>query len=84
MASVPLADLRVVKGGDVLKLYQFRTHTAKHYFCSTCGIYTHHQQRSNPTLYGFNVACLEGVNPFEIGPVPTTDGVHHPSDRGAI
>jgi hypothetical protein len=83
VASVPLAGIRVVKGSDVLRLYQFNTKTAKHYFCSVCGIYTHHQRRSNPQEYGYNVGCLEGVNPFELGPVPTNDGVNHPADRRA-
>jgi hypothetical protein len=81
VASVPLSGLRVVKGDDVLTLYQFNTHTAKHWFCSRCGIYTHHQRRSSPDEYGYNVGCLEGVNPFELGPVPTNDGVNHPADR---
>jgi hypothetical protein len=84
VASVPLAGLRVVKGQDVLRLYQFNTRTAKHYFCSVCGIYTHHQRRSNPELYGYNVGCLEGVNPFDLGPVEVTDGVNHPSDARAV
>ncbi|HEX6396039.1 MAG TPA: hypothetical protein VFZ95_01325, partial [Steroidobacteraceae bacterium] len=66
-------------GQDVLKLYQFNTRTAKHYFCSNCGIYTHHQRRSNPLEYGYNVGCLEDVNPFDLGPVQTNDGVTHPS-----
>src|SRR3954468_4619705 len=82
VAGVPLSGLRVVKGQDVLKLYQFNTNTAKHFFCSNCGIYTHHQRRSNPQEYGYNVGCLEGVNPFDLGAVPTNDGVNHPSDRG--
>lgn len=81
VASVPLAALKVVQGDDVLRLYQFNTRTARHYFCSVCGIYTHHQRRSNPREYGFNVACLEGVDPFELGPVPTMDGVNHSADR---
>ena len=81
VASVPLLGLRIVMGHDVLKLYQFNTMTAKHYFCSTCGIHTHHQRRSNPDEYGYNVGCLEGVNPFDLGQIPTGDGVHHPSDR---
>lgn len=81
-ASVPLADLKVLRGAEVLTLYQFNTKTAKHYFCSVCGIYTHHQRRSNPDQYGYNVACLEGVNPFDLGEVETTDGVNHPCDRG--
>jgi hypothetical protein len=83
VASVPLSGLRVVKGHDVLKLYQFNTRTAKHYFCSVCGIYTHHQRRSSPNEYGYNVGCLEGVNPFDLGPVTVNDGVNHPADRGA-
>lgn len=58
VASVPLAGLHVVKGADQLRLYQFNTHAAKHYFCGICGIYTHHQRRSNPEQYGFNVGCL--------------------------
>ena len=81
VASVPLAGITLIKGHEVLKLYQFNTHTAKHYFCSICGIYTHHQRRSNPEQYGYNVACLEGVNPFDLGEVPTNDGVFHPADR---
>jgi Uncharacterized conserved protein len=81
VASVPLSGLKVLKGEDVLSLYRFNTMAAKHYFCSVCGIYTHHQRRSNPQQYGYNVGCLEGVNPFEIGDVPTNDGVHHPADR---
>jgi hypothetical protein len=82
VASVPLAGVKVVQGAESLKLYQFNTGTAKHFFCSHCGIYTHHQRRSNPEQYGYNVGCLEGVNPFDLGAVPTNDGVNHPADRG--
>lgn len=46
--SANLDDIRIVSGEDALTLYQFNTNTAKHYFCSVCGIYTHHQRRSNP------------------------------------
>ena len=81
VASVPLAGIRIVQGAESLTLYQFNTRTAKHYFCSQCGIYTHHQRRSVPAEYGYNVGCLEGVNPYELGPVPTLDGINHPADR---
>jgi hypothetical protein len=84
VASVPLAGLHVVKGAGQLRVYEFNTHTAKHYFCSICGIHTHHQRRSDPGLYGYNVGCLEGVNPFDIPDVPTNDGVNHPADRKAV
>ncbi|MGL0937648.1 GFA family protein [Vibrio vulnificus] len=83
VASVKLGGIRIIKGEALLKLYQFNTHTAKHYFCSNCGIYTHHQRRSSPNEYGFNLGCLEGVNPYDIGDVPLMDGVNHPSDRSS-
>ncbi|ESE42625.1 GFA family protein [Shewanella decolorationis] len=81
VGSVPLAGLKIIKGENVLKCYEFNTKTAKHYFCSVCGIYTHHQRRSNPNEYGYNLGCLEGVNPYELGDVPVCDGVNHPADR---
>jgi hypothetical protein len=80
-SSVPLKGLRILQGEDKLSLYQWNTKTAKHYFCSVCGIYTHHQRRSNPTEFSFNVACLEGVNPYELGEVRVIDGINHPADR---
>ncbi|MBV7299379.1 GFA family protein [Enterovibrio paralichthyis] len=81
VASVKLDGIHIVKGQELLKLYQFNTKTAKHFFCSECGIYTHHQRRSDPSEYGFNVGCLEGVNPFDLGEVVTNDGVNHPADK---
>ncbi|MCJ8313799.1 MAG: GFA family protein [Saccharospirillaceae bacterium] len=80
-ASVDLDGIKIIKGEDALTLYQFNTKTAKHFFCKHCGIYTHHQRRSNPHLYGFNVACLEGINPLTVEGIPTNDGVNHPADR---
>jgi len=80
-ASVALDGIKILKGASKLKLYQFNTKTAKHYFCSECGIYTHHQRRSNPNQYGFNTACLEGINPLKITGIPTYDGVNHPADK---
>jgi hypothetical protein len=81
VATVPVSGLRVVAGQESLGLYRFGTMTARHFFCRTCGIYTHHQRRSNPDECGYNVGCLDGVNPFDLGPVPTSDGINHPSDR---
>jgi len=74
MAGVPLDRLRVRKGADNLTLYQWNTGVAKHYFCKTCGIYTHHQRRSNPNEYAVNIACLDGVDPFNVGEVVLGNG----------
>lgn len=81
VGSVPLDGIRVVQGEQALRLYQFNTKVAKHYFCGVCGIYTHHLRRSNPHLYGYNVGCLEGIDPYLLPYVPTNDGVNHPADR---
>jgi hypothetical protein len=74
--------MTILQGEEALTSYRFNTKTAEHFFCSRCGIYTHHQRRSDPKLYGINVACLEGVSPFDFPEVPVTDGVHHPRDTG--
>lgn len=79
--AVP-AGVRVVAGADILASYRFNTRTAEHFFCSRCGIYTHHQRRSTPSRFAVNVACLDGVSPFDFAQVPVTDGVNHPSDTG--
>lgn len=81
VASVALKDLTIIEGEALLSLYQFNTNTAKHYFCARCGIYTHHQRRSNPELYAFNIACLDGIDPFVLKHVPVLDGEDHPADR---
>ena len=80
--SAQLGDIRFVQGEDNLSLYQFNTKAARHYFCKTCGIYTHHQRRSNPAQFGINVACLAGVSPFDFAEVPVMEGGAHPSDSG--
>lgn len=79
--TAPLDGVEVVKGADNLSLYQWGTGTAKHYFCKTCGIYTHHQRRSNPNEFGVNAANIEGINPRDYEPITWNDGVNHPSDR---
>ena len=34
MHRVPATQFRLVDGADALKLYQFNTSTARHYFCN--------------------------------------------------
>ena len=38
MSMVKNEDFKITKGQDKLKLYQFHSKVAKHYFCSDCGI----------------------------------------------
>ena len=73
---------RILQGADALTSYRFNTRSAQHFFCSRCGIYTHHQRRTDPGRYGVNAACLDGVSPFDFLEVPVMDGVNHPNDTG--
>lgn len=82
--SAEMGGVRILSGAEVLTSYRFNTGSAQHFFCSRCGIYTHHQRRSNQAQYGVNVACLEGVSPFDFQEVPVVDGVRHPSDTGSL
>ena len=79
--SVNLGDITVTQGEEALTLYQFHTREVMHYFCSKCGIYTFHQRRSSPDQYGVNVACIEGMSPFDFAEVAVSEGRVHPKDR---
>ena len=81
MTMVSSEDVKIIKGQDLLKIYQFHTKVAKHYFCSNCGIYTHHNPRSNPTMTGFNVGCVDDINVFELKSIVLNDGQNHPLDK---
>ncbi len=81
MSMVKNEDFRILKGKDKLKLYQFHSHVAKHFFCSICGIYTHHNPRSNPAMTGFNVACIDDIDTFKFDNVGVNDGNNHPLDK---
>ena len=60
--SADIGGISFQAGEEALTLYRFNTGVAQHYFCSKCGIYTHHRRRSNPNQYGVNVACLKGMS----------------------
>ena len=81
MAITQPENFKIVEGENFLKKYQFHSNTANHYFCSICGIHTHNRPRSNPKIFGVNIACIEGVEPFEIDNVPVNDGKNHPLDQ---
>ena len=81
VADVKMENLKILKGEELLSLYTFNTHKAKHYFCSKCGIYTHHQRRLSPSEFGFNISCIEGINIEDYLDVGYVDGRNnHPAD----
>ncbi|MEM7072353.1 MAG: GFA family protein [Pseudomonadota bacterium] len=86
VASVLLPKLHIIKGQECLREYRFNTGQAVHYFCSICGIYTHHHRRSTPTEYSLNIACLDGIKieDFYKTDIPILNGRdQHPSDQSA-
>ncbi len=51
-----------------LSTYTFNTHTARDYFCSTCGVLPFRRPRTASRTWGINVRCLDGVD-FDTIPV---------------
>ena len=82
IAFASMGSIDVTQGEELLSAYQFHTRTAKHHFCSRCGIHLFHQRRIDPGHYAVNVATLDGVNPFDFADVPVLNGENHPSDFG--
>jgi hypothetical protein len=66
---VPSDRFRLLSGSDVLTTYSFNTHTAKHQFCSVCGIKAFYVPRSHPDGYSVNARCID---PGTIGDVTVT------------
>jgi len=73
MVKVHESDFRLLAGAGNLTEYRFHTHTARHFFCRTCGIYPFHRKRVTPDYFGVNVFCLEDFDPDGI-PVRATVG----------
>jgi hypothetical protein len=55
---VPRSRFRLLQGADQLTEYKFNTGTARHLFCSRCGVKSFYVPRSNPDGYSVNVHCL--------------------------
>jgi len=72
--SVPHEQLSITQGQENLSLYQWNTKVAQHYFCKTCGIYTHHRRRSVPTETSVNTACIEGIDSSGLAGIVILDG----------
>ena len=81
MTFAPITDVKITKGEDKLKLYQYHTKVAEHYFCPDCGIYTHHKMRSRPDMFGLNVGCIDDIDQFQLENVGLNDGQNHPMDQ---
>tara|TARA_B100001029_G_C14805249_1_gene309297 strand:- start:256 stop:597 length:342 start_codon:yes stop_codon:yes gene_type:complete len=65
MNLIPKKSIKIIKGEDNLSTYKFNTKLAEHFFCKTCGIYTHHNRRTDPNGVGINIGCIDEIDPFK-------------------
>ena len=47
MIMVPKNNFKLTKGDADISTYQFNLNLAEHFFCKHCGIYTHHNRRTD-------------------------------------
>ena len=65
MCMVSKDSIQIIKGKENLTSYKFNTMIAEHFFCKTCGIYTHHNRRSDPNGAAINIGCIDAINSFD-------------------
>ncbi len=82
---VAKGDLQIVKGQDSLTLYQWNTRQEEHFFCKTCGVYTHHQHADPREGYAVNLCGIEGVDPRDHDSIGWVDGKNYqPADFSKV
>ena len=81
--DVPMEALTVLAGDDLLSCYSFNTGVAQHWFCRNCGIHVFQKLRSDPSKYGVNGQCFEGLGRYDFTSLPVHDSANaHPKDTG--
>lgn len=83
---VPADRFRLLRGADVLTTYTFNTGTAKHLFCSTCGVKSFYVPRSHPDGFSVNASCIDSATVTGMT-TRDVDGrnweAHYPQGRGS-
>jgi hypothetical protein len=67
---VPADRFKLVSGDEALSTYSFNTHTAKHLFCSTCGVKSFYIPRSHPDGISVNARCIDSPTVDSISVTP--------------
>ena len=82
---VPAAQFKLLSGSDALQTYSFNTHTAKHLFCSVCGIKSFYVPRSHPDGISVNARCIDSETIEELTVTPLNGReweAQYPKGRG--
>ncbi len=75
MALEKKEAIDITEGEENLRLYQFNTNVAKHYFCKKCGIFVYSNRRFDPNGIAVNLGCIDNINTFEIE-AKVADNIH--------
>jgi hypothetical protein len=82
---VPAERFRLTQGQEALTTYTFNTGTARHLFCSTCGIKSFYVPRSHPDGFSVNARCID-TGTIQSMKINAVDGrnweKHYPAGRG--
>ena len=77
---VPRTRFHLLRGQDALTEYRFNTGSARHLFCSRCGVKSFYVPRSNPDGYSVNLRCLDRSTVEEVVVEPFDDNDRAASD----
>jgi hypothetical protein len=67
---VPADRFKLLSGAEALKTYTFNTQTARHLFCSICGIKSFYVPRSHPDGFSVNARCIDSDTVLELKVTP--------------
>ena len=76
-------DFSLTCGEDVLTSYTFNTQTARHLFCSRCGIKSFYIPRSHPNGYSINARCVDRGSYTRMD-IEAFDGIHWEASIDAL
>ena len=76
---------RLLSGSEALSTYTFNTNTARHRFCSVCGVKSFYVPRSHPDGISVNARCIDSQTIEELTVTPLNGReweAQYPQGRG--
>jgi hypothetical protein len=76
---------KLLSGSEYLTTYTFNTNTARHLFCSVCGIKSFYVPRSHPDGISVNARCIDSQTIAELTVIPLNGRdweAQYPQGRG--
>ena len=77
MKPMQAEAFRLLEDSQTPSVYQWNKNIAAHYFCQTCGVYTHHRRRRDPSQISVNFECLDGVETPAAAGIGLANGAEH-------